>query len=127
MNKGKREWEQYQERTLPTNLPPRDIGREPILAQPLSSAHSRLLPAGRSVSLQIMDDPSKSQRMNVPRRKDQGPKLLRPDPTERPPTLMTRLDRRGDFRTYEKDPKTYVAKPNYDPVLHKFNQNKKPW
>jgi hypothetical protein len=125
--KGKREWEQYVERTVPTNLPPRDTGLEPILAQPLSSAHSRLLPAGRSVSLQIHDDPKKSQRMNVPRRRDQGKKLLRPDPKAHAPALLTRLDGRGDFGNYKQNPKTYVSKPHYDPVLHKFTQDKQPF
>ena len=125
--KGKREWEQFAARTTPTNLPPRDSCREPILAQPLSSAHSRLLPAGRSISLQIIDNHEQSQRMNVPRRKDQGHSLLRPDPTAAPPALLMRLDQRGDYRAYPKQPKTYVKEPRYDPIRHQFSANKKPF
>jgi hypothetical protein len=125
--RGKREWEQFEERTVPTILPPRDKCREPIVAHPLSSAHSRLLPAGRSITLQVVDDHTNSQRMNVPRRADQGPSLLRPDPTAPPPNLFTRLDGRGDTRTYKKNPKTYVKSPRYDPVRHRFNANKEPF
>ena len=126
--KGKREWETYQERTVPTVLPPRQTCREPIVAQPLSMAHSRLLPAGRSIALQIVDNHEQSQRMNVPRRKDQGSKMLRPDPTAPAPTLLMRLDGRGDLRNnIVKPPKTYVREPRYDPIRHRFNAKKEPF
>ena len=44
-----------------------------------------------------------------------------------PPNLFTRLDGRGDTRTYKKNPKTYVKSPRYDPVRHRFNANKEPF
>jgi len=125
--KGKREWEQYNERVVPTILPPRDTGSEPLIAHPLSSAHSRLLPAGRSHTVQMHDDPKQSQRMKVPRRKDQGNSMLLPDPTAPAPALLTRMDGRGDVRSYPKKPKTYVTEPRYNPVTHNFAANKQPF
>jgi hypothetical protein len=126
--KGKREWEQWQERTVPTLLPPdQSNGRpDPIVAVPLSSAHSRLLPAGRAAVVHLRnDDPKRSQRMRATayRRPDQGKQLLHPDPTAPPPVLLHRFDGRGDVRKYRKDHVTFVEKPRYDPIRHQYQEN----
>ena len=54
---------------------------------------------------------------------DLGKQLLNPDPTAAPPVLLNRINSRGEVSRYRKDHVTFVEKPRYDPITHKYQES----